>query len=766
MDDFPHQCPLNHRKRKSTQDDPTDNPNSDPVVVTDDAPRQPRIPTSDATDSLWSSPTSPQVSSPLTASGAAKRPRIDTNDSTLRPHKRSPRRSPHKLTPTHIPAARHGSDIEDIGIIPTVAPGPSTGSLLRDRTVPRPPSPRIYQCLLSSTSDSPVNYKSPHIPPMSPQINRNTLKELELDAILRNPNLRHDLLFDPGLQFRPRRRRDVSERYWKAVWREAQTGCTCISIDIYDKVHPTVCVCSRHPDPPPITIVSQISDTLYTLRIPSRLPELLTEFLEVLVFVIQPLSNPNVYSNPNAIREQAQEHSAHAAYIRSIFDPAFIEQEIRHKVFDPSGLFSAIGETLKGHCAPMRDSAVEAMVLQAQQPGFEGFKAFRSCLELLEVMKLDIANHQLTQLRPWLIRTSGQYELKAFNGRPNGKPSLNNTRDWLHSAHDSLQARQTPIPHPSYPDSLTYSSLTKNQQIYLSCLKGIIDLIFDTSLTQPPSPSTATPPTSPISTPASASSIIPETLYLDKTRLMKFNSDTLDITALYMFTLLYRQLLQSESADSPTSSVKVDSNDLTALKSEIRAIGPSRLGTCFLSESKPRTGCESPMSPQDAQATRLAKQDIVLQIAKRACDARARKSPISPVSPSSSPVGDGPGARILNVAQKWADVHMHPGSALGDLLHRRVRDGVFDAVVALAFPGRDSHINASLCSGKAFSVGDYFATGSLPSIAAPSVPLAAGMECLGDEIRRLAEDVSRLALIHLNTYLPLYESEGIFADLP
>lgn len=34
------------------------------------------------------------------------------------------------------------------------------------------------------------------------------------------------------------------------------------------------------------------------------------------------------------------------------------------------------------------------------------------------------------------------------------------------------------------------------------------------------------------------------------------------------------------------------------------------------------------------------------------------------------------------------------------------------------------------------------------------------MEALGEEIRRLGEKIARLALIHLNTHLPMYETEG------
>jgi hypothetical protein len=112
------------------------------------------------------------------------------------------------------------------------------------------------------------------------------------------------------------------------------------------------------------------------------------EFLEVMLFVIQPLSNTAVYSNPNDVREQAKEHSQHAAYIKEIFDPALIYQELIHNVFNPSGLFLHIGELLKNHCAPMRDRSVDELMDLAQQPGVEGLKAFQSCLELLEQMKL------------------------------------------------------------------------------------------------------------------------------------------------------------------------------------------------------------------------------------------------------------------------------------------------------------------------------------------------------------------------------------------
>jgi len=210
----------------------------------------------------------------------------------------------------------------------------------------------------------------------------------------------HDLLFDPGLQFRPtcsRRKRDMSEKYWNAITQEIETGCTCVSFDLHGKPHPVVCACAQVPHPPcgPVVAYSSCMNG-YTLRMPSRIHRLLVEFLEVLLLVIQPLSSiSGMYVNPDTFQAQMQEHSSQAAYIRSIFDPALIEQELKHQVFDPSGLFRAIGSTLKGHCAPMRDRAVEMMVQAGQTcaPGGTGtkqdaVKAVRMCMEILELMKL------------------------------------------------------------------------------------------------------------------------------------------------------------------------------------------------------------------------------------------------------------------------------------------------------------------------------------------------------------------------------------------
>ena len=200
MDDFSHQCPLNHRKRKADQDDLQDSSPPDSVVSSDrqpltvstpssNAPRQLRL-TSESNDNLWASPTSPQVSSPLTSQlppNTTKRLRINTRVQD----RRFPVLSPRKMVAPRMAADRHGSDIEDIGIVSTSDPGPASGSLLRERPAPVLVSPQTTEktSVPTMTPTSFFDFSARHHP-MVPLIGRDNLKELELDSIFRNPQLR------------------------------------------------------------------------------------------------------------------------------------------------------------------------------------------------------------------------------------------------------------------------------------------------------------------------------------------------------------------------------------------------------------------------------------------------------------------------------------------------------------------------------------------------------------------------------------------------
>jgi hypothetical protein len=231
--------------------------------------------------------------------------------------------------------------------------------------------------------------------------------------------------------------------------------------------------------------------------------------------------------------------------------------------------------------------------------------------------------------------------------------------------------------------------------------------------------------------------------------------DAADATTLYMFMLLYRQLVHSEFSGQPHASPKVNESDLLKLKKEIRGIGG-----CSFARERANDGTNILALKYEGTVgdkRRAIKQDIILQIAMRAKEAqdRAKSPPSSLISPTGErpSVGQAPDERMLKLAERWADTNMKPGSPLSNILRSRLRDVVYDTVVGLAFPPRDSTTSKAPIVEPGASV-------SSNSDVLPSLGTSNGMEPLTDEIRSLAERLSRLALIHLNAFLPLYEQDG------
>jgi hypothetical protein len=182
-----------------------------------------------------------------------------------------------------------------------------------------------------------------------------------------------------------------------------------------------------------------------------------------------------------------------------------------------------------------------------------------------------------------------------------------------------------------------------------------------------------------------------------------------------------------------------------------------------------------PLSPQeciDFEQRRVAMQDLVLQIAKRASDLRKSKTTDDypafgvvdhatagpPQSSTFELVPSPPDNKLLNVAERWAQKNMEPGSVLSVFLHKRMRDVVFEEVVSLTASWNGlaaKSIGADLCPGACAGT-TFFEAHVNPT----TVARATGMDVLTDEIRRLGEKIARLAIIHLNTHLSLYESDG------
>jgi hypothetical protein len=291
-------------------------------------------------------------------------------------------------------------------------------------------------------------------------------------------------------------------------------------------------------------------------------------------------------------------------------------------------------------------------------------------------------------------------------------------------------------------------------------LKGFTELIFDppspkSSSSEPPVPTSSSHSALPTAT---ALPGFPETSFLDSARLATLSTEAADATAMYMFLMLYRQLVFFDPSPRRGASrelPKVTESDLSLLKTEIRDIASCRIGYCFTRPLPDEETCAegSTKKANDKEWKRWQKgaRDVVLQIAMRATEAQNRAKTSSTDRPIIHPQPDD---RMVQLAERWLDTNLQHKSALTVILRDRLRDAVFHRLLATTFPPRDAATGG--------------VTHSLPRSAIPTVspPLSpspgtvTGMESLTGEIRTLTNKLSKLSLIHLGVYLPLYEQDG------
>lgn len=220
------------------------------------------------------------------------------------------------------------------------------------------------------------HHHTPASTPFLPPINLLSLKEIDLHEILKNPQLRHDILFDPQLQFRPnldgergRRKKTIIEKYWSEVENE------CKQFFVADP--------SARSTSPKIT----------------RLPVLFTTLRDILLSLLP-------------VKDRVP--------VNEIMDIDLLVQQLSHGSFDFVAMAKWLGEVFKSHCAPMRDQWVSDMISKFQLAYEENsveklVQGLRTIFSILEAMKLDVANHQIRILRPVLIETAVDFESDYFN---------------------------------------------------------------------------------------------------------------------------------------------------------------------------------------------------------------------------------------------------------------------------------------------------------------------------------------------------------------
>ncbi|KAL1960214.1 hypothetical protein VTO42DRAFT_8757 [Malbranchea cinnamomea] len=223
-----------------------------------------------------------------------------------------------------------------------------------------------------------------------PPVTKRTLSELDLDRIMRNINLRVDVNFDQGLHFmpvdsgKPGEKRRSSKAYYEALALEMSIYVFCASHNISSDDGAYRDCQSTSP-----------------MWFEPRLPAMLETLQEVLSTLVPERDHFCVIENLNV---------------------SFLMQQIRKGVLDLVSLSTWLGDLLKTHCAPMRDSFVDRMVTEiregcATQDMYLVAQGLRTMFGVLEAMKLDVANHQIRAFRYVLVEDTVRFLQSHFLGR-------------------------------------------------------------------------------------------------------------------------------------------------------------------------------------------------------------------------------------------------------------------------------------------------------------------------------------------------------------
>lgn len=217
----------------------------------------------------------------------------------------------------------------------------------------------------------------PIVRPLEPPVTKGTLSELDVNKIVHNPKLRHDINFDPELHFRPnldgekgRRKQDKANQFWTTLSEQLQQFVTQ-PLEFQKRYGQGQDWCL------PILLKS-VKEIIQTL-VPARDRVYLDEGLNV----------------------------------------ELIMQQFNRGIANLEKLASWLSGVLKSHCAPMRDEWVDEMYNQLTNGNRnnnmeELVQGMRSLLSVLEAMKLDVANHQIRCLRPILIEDTVHFEKRFF----------------------------------------------------------------------------------------------------------------------------------------------------------------------------------------------------------------------------------------------------------------------------------------------------------------------------------------------------------------
>ncbi|OKL58995.1 hypothetical protein UA08_05665 [Talaromyces atroroseus] len=253
---------------------------------------------------------------------------------------------------------------------------------------------------------------------MMPPVTKETLSELDLERIVQNIHLRMDANFEPELHFLPdldgekgRQKRIMADDYWEALSIE-------IMIYTYANMNRSDAGEIEMVHVPDIVTVVK-DDNLFRPRLP-----VMFETLHGILMTLVPDRD-------------------HASVSQNL-DVSLLMQQVHKGVLDLVSLSNWLANLLKTHCAPMRDQLVDEMAAEigsgsTHADAAKVISGLRKLFTILELMKLDVANHQLGSFRIVLIEGTIPFLQDYFSRRINSdKLKIEKVKSWYQAVRQRM----------------------------------------------------------------------------------------------------------------------------------------------------------------------------------------------------------------------------------------------------------------------------------------------------------------------------------------
>lgn len=443
-----------------------------------------------------------------------------------------------------------------------------------------------------------------------PPINLQGLKEIDLQEILKNPQLRHDIIFDPLLQFRPNldgerglKKRQLSDKYWNDVENE-------------------IFVCIQRPD-------------LFRYE-QSRLVPLFETLREVLLTIVPPKE---------------------ASTINSVLDTEMNIRGLLKGSLIMSNLSEWLSQLFKNHCAPMRDPMVDKMSNIFEQAETENslpksIEGLRLVFQILETMKLDIANHQIRILRPALLSNAIEFEKQYLKSLLNSRRiDLNTSLTWFNNRFDEYSSNSGDI-------DKNYITVV---DVHRLSVKSVISLLSCRRMVRS----------------------FPSSLSFDHTRLILLRADIRQIICLLVCRLLFQQLVSNDvTMEKPLKEFVLAQYPLQKLKTDITSIITDEHGNCRWTKNTVSVAIHL------CKVISELKLQYKTQIPGDTEEARADGTNGSRFLPVTMPLDDAE----INFAKSWLSKQTQPLSEVYAVLEGRVLKRLEDEIVENSNCTKDGHV--------------------------------------------------------------------------